>query len=97
MQNIEYMHIANVKRILLFELTVPFEFYTTFIERHKDKLLKYEALINSLRNSGFIPELICLVVGSRGHITKGNKGRLLHIMNLIKVGKQHKTILANIS
>ena len=56
--------------IHLVELTVPFE--TNIIKAHDRKQKKYLDLVSDIEDNGFICDLTCFEVGSRGLITPEN-------------------------
>ncbi len=68
---------AAQKRILLMELTVPFEMNIN--DAHSRKMDRYGSLVADLQTAGYKPELICVEIGSRGLITKDNKSRIKSI------------------
>ena len=62
------------KKLLLFELTIPFELG---IERaHKYKADKYASLITDIQNNGYEVQLLAVEIGSRGFISQDNAQRL---------------------
>ncbi len=83
------------KKIVIFELTVPFELNVE--KRHADKMNKYASLVNDLHDIGYTCDLICFEVGSRGHISKDNRERLLNVLKSLKLGKQIKKVSSHIS
>ena len=63
------------------------------------KLLSWRsgALVNDIVNQGYNCQLICLEVGSRGYVSKGNKTRLKTQLTKMKMGRKLKTTLHHIS
>ena len=62
------------RRIVLFELTVPWD--SNVGNAHQLKMDKYAALVGDLENAGYRVNLFCFEVSVRGQITKANKARL---------------------
>ena len=52
------------RKIIILELTVPFEFNIS--DAHSRKTDRYSSLITDLKSAGFSPKLFTLEVGSRG-------------------------------
>ena len=73
------MIILNDNEIKIVELTVPFE--TNIEKAHERKTVKYSQLVDDLKAKGFICELYCIEVGSRGIITPSNGKRLKSLFN----------------
>ena len=48
-------------------------FETNFEQARERKINRYAALINDLSDNDYVPNLLCLEIGSRGLITKDNK------------------------
>ena len=68
----------SVKKIVLGELTASFE--PNMMGARKRKVEKYAQLVADIRDQGYICELVCFEVGSRGLITKENQGNISRIM-----------------
>ena len=49
---------------MLVELTVPFE--ANWETAHQRKMAKYQTLLSNARDQGWVPELCCIEMGSRG-------------------------------
>ena len=62
------------RRIVLFELTVPWD--SNIGNAHQLKTDKYAALVSDLETAGYRVYLFCFEVSVRGQITKANKARL---------------------
>ena len=76
------------KDIIVFELTVPFE--PNISKSHCRKQNKYAALAKDVKQAGFNCQLLCFEVGSRGFISKENKGRLHELMKRVGLRRQKK-------
>ena len=77
------MYFPKENKIVLVELTVPFE---TNIEKSRQrKCERYEQLVNDIKAAGFMCNLVCVEVGSRGVITKENKNQLHKLQNRVKL------------
>ena len=63
-----------LKRIILMELTVPFEMNIN--DAHSRKMDRYGSLVADLQTAGYKPELTCVEIGSRRLIIKVNKSRI---------------------
>ena len=71
----------NNKKILIMELTIPFEFG---IEKaHKYKVDKYSSLITDIRSNGYEVEFLAIEVGSRGFISSDNNQRLKQMLGYL--------------
>lgn len=68
---------AAKKRILIMELTVPFEMNIN--DAHNRKMDRYGSLVLDLQTAGYRTELIRVEIGSRGLITKDNQNRIKSI------------------
>lgn len=78
------------KELTILELTVPFE--PNIPKSHTYKQNKYTPLANDLEKAGFKCQLLCFEVGSRGFISKGNKGRLLEFLRKVGLAKKIKSL-----
>ena len=88
--------LSQTKReIKIVELSVPFEM--NIETRHVQKCNKYAPLVNDIVNQGYNCQLICLEGGSRGYISKGNKTRLKTLLTKMKMGRQFRTTMHQIS
>ena len=65
------------KRILVMELTIPFE--QNIKDAHDRKMHKYGSLMADLTTAGYKTELYCVEIGSRGLITSDNSTRLNYV------------------
>ena len=77
------------KKIVLVELTVPFE--PSIDKSHKYKLSRYEKLVSDINNCDFECDLVCIEIGSRGIITKENKKHFQTLFNNVQ-GKRVRKI-----
>ena len=75
------------RRVVIMELTVPFEEGTE--KAHSLKVKKYseddgkeKSLVSKIIDNGFECELVCLEIGSRGSVTKQNRKRLSSLFQL---------------
>ena len=59
---------SKSKRMIIIELTVPFE--TRIAENHEFKVAKYEELCREVRRAGFKVEFFAVEVGARGFLAK---------------------------
>ena len=80
--------------IHLVELTVPFE--TNINKAHDRKLKKYLDLVSDIADNGFICDLTCFEVGSRGLITPENVGYIAKVFSFVGA-KPRKTFLRELS
>ena len=83
------------KDMIIFELTVPFE--QNVQRSHNYKVNKYSALTSDIKKKGFKCQLICFEVGSRGHLTKDNKGSIRNLLKFVRKGKQQKQLCQELS
>ena len=83
------------KKMWVYELTVPFE--TRIDEAHNIKESKYDSILMDIENRGYEIEYEAFEIGSRGHVSKENIGRLKRIFNFCKAPYTFKTFLKNIS
>ena len=68
----------NSKKIMIMELTVPFELG---IEKaHQYKVNKYSSLVTDIRNNNYEVEYLAIEVGSRGFISSNNTQRLKQML-----------------
>ena len=85
----------NLRRLVIIELTVPFEFG---IEKaHLRKCNKYAPLVNDIKSSGCEVSLIALEIGSRGYISPENITRLKEILKLCNKPINFKQFRDNLS
>ena len=80
--------------IHLVELTVPFE--TNINKAHDRKHKKYLDLVSDIADNGFICDLTCFEVGSRGLITPENVGYIAQVFSFVGA-KPRKTFLRELS
>ena len=80
--------------IHLVELTVPFE--TNINKAHDRKHKKYLDLVSDIADNGFICDLTCFGVGSRGLITPENVGYIAKAFSFVGA-KHRKTFLRELS
>ena len=87
----------SMKRIVVFELTVPWDGRVEIA--HGLKMNKYAALVIDLENAGFIVDLMCFEISVRGQVTKANKMRLKSLIHkYTDAGSQgFKKLTVNIS
>ena len=85
----------NLKKLVIIELTVPFEFNVD--KAHVRKCNKYAPLVADIENSGYEVSLICLEVGSRGYITPDNIHRLKEILKMCNKPTSFKIFRDNLS
>ena len=83
------------KKMWIFELTVPFE--TRIDEAHAIKESKYDSLLNDIEDRGYEVHYEAFEVGSRGHISEDNIGRLKRILKLCSSKHSAKSFIKNIS
>ena len=81
-------------KIVIVELTVPFESNIHGAERRKKD--RYASLEYDILELGHQCEVLTIEIGSRGYITKENKERLTNIFKSFKI-KKHTNILTSIS
>ena len=72
------------KRVILFELTVPFE--TNIGKAHETKINRYSSLVTDITDNGYECNLIAVEIGSRGLIDTDNKNRLTRLLKQLKTG-----------
>ena len=72
----------NLNKVLLFELSVPFEL--SIDKMHNYKTQKYTPLQLDIETNGYDVTLICLEIGSRGFVSHGNEARLKELLSLIE-------------
>jgi hypothetical protein len=85
----------NLKKVLIVELTVPFELNAD--QAHERKVNKYAALVADIRSNGFQCDLIALEIGSRGYISPHNLKRLKQILKHTHNHTSFKEVRDNIS
>ena len=74
-------------KILLVELTVPWDSSQNFQAAVERKTAKYERLIEDLREAGFDARNMPLEIGCRGVINLRNAANLKYICNLVGIQK----------
>ena len=72
------------KRVILFELSVPFE--PNINKAHCTKLDRYSSLVSDIIDAGFDCSLVAIEIGSRGLIDTDNKNRLTRLSKDIQLG-----------
>ena len=72
----------NIKHVYLLELTCSFE--RNILAAHQRKSTKYISLKNYIESAGYTCFLIPFEIGSRGHVTSGNR------MNIVNTFIQNK-------
>ena len=72
----------ETKKILVCELTVPFE--TNIDDAHKRKIDRYESLVHDIRQSEYEVTFEAVEIGQRGYVDKANKTRIKNILKLCK-------------
>ena len=85
----------NLRKILLFELSVPFEL--NIDKAHDYKTQKYTPLLTDLEENGYDVTLICLEIGSRGFVSQGNEARLRKLLSVIDRPVKFKTVRHSLS
>ena len=88
------IHNRHENSIHLVELTVPFE--TNIHKAHDRKHKKYLDLVSDIADNGFICDLTCFEVGSRGLITPENVGYIAKIFSFVGA-KPKKTFFRELS
>ena len=83
------------KRIVVFELTVPFE--TNITNANERKTNKYASLINDLEVSGYDSSFIHLAAGSRGLITGDAKSKFKKLFPPCQTRKFYSNLFNSIS
>ena len=71
------------KRVILFELSVPFE--PNINKAHCTKLDRYSSLVSDIIDAGFDCSLVAIEIGSRGLIDTDNKNRLTRLSKDIQL------------
>ena len=71
----------SLHKMLLFELSVPFEL--NIDKMHDYKTPKYTPLQMDLEENGYDVTLICLEIGTRGFMSQGNEARLKKLLSVI--------------
>ena len=82
------------KRILVMELTIPFE--KNIKDAHNRKLERYGSLVADIRSVGYKVELSCVEIGSRGLITNDNKTRVKTIFKSVG-SKAHRSFFRDVA
>ena len=88
------MYSNNVSIMSIFELTISFE---PNIPQSHYKQNKYTALVNDVKKAGFKCQLLCFEVGSRGFISKENKGRLHELTRIFGLPRKQKLVTNGLS
>ena len=71
------IHWPTDRRVILFELSVPFE--PNIRNAHRTKLDRYSSLVSDIIDAGFDCSLVAIEIGSRGLIDTDNKTRLTRL------------------
>ncbi len=71
---------GSTKSVTILELSVPFE--SNINKANEFKTNKYASLVLDIENAGFMCNLICFEVGSRGLITANNKSQFKKIAKI---------------
>ena len=82
-------------RVVLVELTVPWDAATSFQAAFDRKTARYERLEEDLRLEGYSASNLPLEVGCRGVVTTRNLGVLAILCSMVGI-KSHKTLRANL-
>ena len=72
----------SIKSVYVLELTCSFE--RNILAANTRKSTKYQSLKNDIENAGYSCTLIPFEIGSRGHVTRGNR------INITNTFLQHK-------
>ena len=83
------------KRIILFELSVPFE--PNISKAHLTKIDRYSSLVSDICDVGTECSLIAVEIGSRGLIDADNKNRLIRLLKLLKISTKYTEVKNQIS
>ena len=84
------IHWPNLKKLLILELTVPFE--TNIQNAHQLKTNKYAALVHDLTDKGFAVVFYAFELGSRGYLTADNAQILKSLIYLTNCKKSFKNV-----
>ena len=85
----------DMKKILLVELTVPFE--TNVQDAHDRKCERYKDLLSDLRETEYSVFYEAIEIGARGHVSKENKTRLKIIIDMCKCDIRPRNFISDIS
>jgi hypothetical protein len=85
----------KLKRIRIFELSVPFE--TNIEATHTRKINKYASLVSDLQDRDMDVELLAFEVGSRGYISPDNCKRLKKLIKLSNTKQSFKAVRDNLT
>ena len=85
----------NLKKLLILELSVPFE--TNLNKAHEYKETKYAPLISDIESKEYTVHYFAIEVGSRGYISPDNAKRLKLVLNEIGKPTKFKIFCDNIS
>ena len=80
----------NLKKLLILELTVPFE--TNIQNAHQLKTNKYAALVHDLTDKGFAVVFYAFELGSRGYLTADNAQILKSLIYLTNCKTSFKNV-----
>ena len=86
---------STEKKVILFELTVPFE--PNIINAHQTKIDRYSSLVSNIADTGFDCSLIAIEIGSRGLIDTDNKKRMTSIFRQLKSSTKYSELKNKIS
>ena len=89
------LNFPSTKKIVLIELTVPFE--ANIDKSHKLKDDRYASLVSDIKSNGYTCTLVSVEVGSRGLITKANKARLQHLLRTVKSHTKYSDLKTDVS
>ena len=82
-------------KILLFELSVPFE--SNIQDAHDRKVMRYEELIRDLDDGGHEVIFNAVEIGQRGFIDKNNQARLKETLRICNCTRKPKEVIHAIS
>ena len=80
----------NIKKLCIFELTIPFE--TNIQNAHQLKSNKYAGLVHDITDKGISVVFYAFELGSRGYLTADNAQTLKSLLHLINCEKSFKTV-----
>ena len=79
------LYLPDKKKVILFELTVPFE--SNITQARQRKCDRYGSLVNDINMAGYSCSLICLEIGNRGVVTKENMSQLKNLFKFVGIRK----------
>ena len=79
-----------LKRIILIELTVPFDINIS--SAHERKTKRYENLISDLNTAGYKASCLAIEIGARGFISKDNQKRIIDMLNFCGISMHRKDL-----